>query len=113
MTMTINKLSGSDGPDTFYDHKFCRLLEIYTPFIKNHPDNTLLTLDPMDVYKYTGDFYGLLATYNIPREYRWITMRVNGYTNPLHVPEELTQLIVPPTTVLRDIMNIFKTMNKK
>ncbi len=110
MTLSINNLSTNEDSAAYYNPKFCRIIEGYLPYIRNNADNKILPIDPHDLYKYEGDFYGLLDAMDVSRKLHWITLRVNNLTNPTEFGDSLQVIIVPSTQLISNILQKFTTL---
>lgn len=113
MAISINKLAISTDKKLFYDQTFRRHLEAYMEWFRQHPETTVIPVDPHDAYKYEGDLYGLLSVNGIPIEYHWLVMRVNDIFRAGDVSESLTILKIPEFGVVNRILQLYKTQNKK
>lgn len=107
--MKINRLMGNDGDSIYYSQRFRRYLETYMPYLRNHVDSEDLVIDHHDLYKFEGDFYGLLSKYNIERKYHWIVLRINDLLNPNEVPQHLEGIKIPNPSQISKIVQIYKT----
>lgn len=113
MTMSINKLSGVDGPKEYYEPKFRRVLEIYMNYLRTHSATTPIALQPHEVYKHRGDFYGLVSTLGIRREHHWLIMRLNNIFNPNEVDQDLKYLLIPDLSVVDNIRQLYLQVKNK
>jgi hypothetical protein len=113
MAFSIGKLAAPVGDNLFYNPSFCRYLETYLPFLRSHPKTVQITIDPHDVYKYEGDFYGLLSKNGIAHENHWLVMRVNDIKSPAAVPLELGMLWIPDLNLVSRIRQLYNTKSKK
>lgn len=84
MTFTVQKSMIDSGESIYYDSGFCRMLEIYLSRLVKSSATVQIVIDHGLVSRYKSDFYGLLGALDhpIPMKIRWITMRMNGMTNP-------------------------------
>lgn len=107
MSMSINALAVNEGHESFYDPRFHQMLETYMDYLRKHPGTVTLNLSPHDVYKYQGDWAGLLNNLKIPWEYHWAILRINGFANVCNVDQELSSILVPDLSVLDNIRQFF------
>lgn len=113
MALTISQLERDMGPEDFYDPVFVRVLETHLTYLRTHPDTRMTAVNPHDVYKFEGDFYGLLDQHGVPPEYHWVTMRVNDISNPNFVKEDLETLLLPSPGAINKILQLHRTISKK
>lgn len=113
MAMAINSLMGKEGPAIHYDPLFCRTLETYMRYLREHPDTERINIHPHDAYKYEGDLAGLLRKYQVPRHLHWLVMRMNEFTSTLDVKQDLESLLVPSDDVVNSIRQLYMTTHKK
>ena len=97
MTNPINQLANNAGEAIYSDPTFQRVLEINLPLLLNHPQVTRKAVQANIAYKNEGDFYGLLTDMAVQPKYWWLTLRLNGYTDPLKFDGNLDVLLMPPT----------------
>lgn len=112
MVMSINKLARRSGDDIYYNPKFRRFFEFYLSDLRNDSNPELIPVDPNLLYKYEGDFYGLFSILGIRNNYHWITLRLNGFLDPMDTPSELPFIISPPHQKVTQIVQFFKQSNK-
>lgn len=113
MALSINQLQNPDGPETYYNPKFCRMFEQYLPQLKSDPSNEIIPVDPHSLYKFEGDLYGLFSSLGIRKEYHWFVMRINSIKDPRDVSSNINFIILPNFSVLDRIRQVFKTNSKK
>lgn len=97
---TIDSLSRSYGTTVYQDPKFCRFVEIYLDYLKNSSASVIRPIDSHSLYKYEGDFYGLLDSMGISGNLHWITLRMNDLTNPIYTTDTLKFILVPSQSTL-------------
>jgi len=112
MAMQILKLAPNNSNSILYDPTFCRYLETYLPYLKAHSETKFIPVIPHDLYKYEGDFYGLLSANNVSRDYHWIVMRANDVASPAVIPLGLGGLVIPSFNVIDQICQIYRTKEK-
>lgn len=81
MSFSVSNQLVDAGDSVYYEEAFMVMIESCLPYIKTHQQNKIVTVTEEDTYKFEGDFYGLLASYDVPLALRWIYLRVNGYNN--------------------------------
>ncbi len=113
MAIPINDMMGPDGAGVFYDENVRVMLESHMPYYRNHPDVSVVPLDPQLAYKYRGDFQGLLLEMNINACYHWFYMRLNDLDSFDRVDTDLTMLRMVPVNVIDQLLSIYQSMVKK
>jgi hypothetical protein len=88
MAFTIFNKMAKPGDDIYYDPDFRLVLETHLNLLIG---NAAARDDiPLDLfYQYEGDFYGFLTEKNVPPEYHFIHLRMNGMTNPNQFAKEM------------------------
>ena len=80
MPATINSLLNTYSDDNYFTDAFYTAIYSFIPYLKKltvtyqTPTNNIL-------YKYTGDFYGLLDSLGIAKKYHYAVMLFNGLTD--------------------------------
>ena len=110
--MKILDTISDSGADIYYNSKFRVVLEDHMTFLRSHPDNDLLNIEPAQAYKYAGDLFGILQYYNLSPYLHWIVMRVNGMTSPTEFRDTTTALIIPSMSVIATIRNTHMSQSK-
>lgn len=81
MTFTILQNLNPDSKNIFYQPKFRAILEDHLDILRQ--SGVTINDIPLDLYwQYEGNFYGYLVHLNIPIEWHWLMLRVNGMHNP-------------------------------
>lgn len=110
--MDIYALMQDSGADIFYDDAFRRSVEDHLPYLKSLKVNQVINVEPMQAYKYAGDFFALLTSLNIPMKYHWIVMRLNDMLSPQDYKDTQLEFIYPPPDELKKISRLFLSQNK-
>lgn len=100
------------GPAIFYDPRFRNVLEDHMSFLRMHPSNRTIDIEPGIAYKYAGDFFGLMQQYGISSEFHWPIMRVNDYISPQDYKDTDLTFIRPDETILMRLSETFRSHNK-
>jgi hypothetical protein len=109
--MDINNLALKPGPNVYYDQAFRNVLEDHLTYLKTHPTTRTIEIRLNLVFKYIGDFNGLLTELKIPAEMHFICMRMNGMTSPNEYETTMTTLLMPSKEELSRLRSVFKTKN--
>lgn len=130
MTFTVQNKMINGGESIYYDSGFCNMLEVFLARLINSSGTSRVTVDHGLVSRYKSDFYGLLGAldYPIPMHLRWITMRMNGFTNPnqfasnlrmvdanddeLHETKETFTVIIPDSDYIETLRSRYLTSTK-
>lgn len=113
MTMSINSRMVNEGADLYYTPEWHRFIESHLHWLRKLPGNSMIAIEPADAYKYEADLQGLLQAYNVPMEYHFIVMRINGMTTLTQYSVEMTQLILPDFQQVESLRSVYVTSNKK
>lgn len=88
----------NQGPAIFYTDTFRQMVEDHLTVLKTMSTTKTRTITDDDwatLYKYEGDFYGLLGALQIGRQYHWTVMRMNGFRSRFEATTDLTTLLLP------------------
>lgn len=110
--MDVDSLMISPGPDIYYDDGMRRVFEDHMTFLRTHSSTQKIMVDPMAVYQYEFDFYGLLTQYNFPAQYHFIIMRMNNISAPTDFPSDLSSLLIPDKNIIGHIVQSYTTTSK-
>lgn len=90
------------GPSVFYEPAFRQIVEDHLTWLQNHSTTETTQIKPRIAHACDGDFYCVLDHYDIPREFQWITLRVNAMNSPLEYrSDQETMLLCAPNTIQR------------
>lgn len=118
MALTVQSTIRRPTSNLYFDPAFRRTLEQHLPLLRLHPDATIETIPADEVYRFEGDFYGLLLVKQVDPSYHWITLRLNHWTHPsqfgqlIHDPYQErydVDIQMPPTRVIEQIKKHYKT----
>lgn len=108
--MAIQDLATDSGPPVFYEDGFRNMLEDHMTFLREHPETIVIEVTPMQAHRYEFDQAGLFNALNIPTQLHWIVMRMNRFTSPNQVPEDLMSLMVPGNQVISRLQSAYNTV---
>lgn len=75
---TVDGLMVGQELDAFSDDYFVNVvLRSHIPYIRNAKLYSVVTVEPIDFYKYRGDFYGILDKNQIPKKYHSFILKFN------------------------------------
>jgi hypothetical protein len=109
---SVDSMMYSPGNDAFYTDDLRAVLEDHLTYLRNHPSTVNLPVVAKDLYRFEADLYGLFFTMQIPPEYHFTIMRVNGWDSPLKTPDNLTNLIIPPYSEIDKIRQAHTTSRR-
>lgn len=109
----LNAKMTPPGLDVWYDDQFRQVLEDHMTFLRNHPDNTYKSVEPMETIRYRFDLFGLFRAKGIEEYVHWVVMRMNGLSTSTDVTEKLVGFIVPSNTVVGQILQHYQTRNTR
>lgn len=112
MASALSGMIASEGEAVFYEEQLRHVFEDHLDYFIKHEETEQLTIDPHQAYKYEGDMYGLFLALSIPREYYWITMRMNGFSTPTDFDGESRSLLIPPRNAVRSVVQTYRTSSK-
>jgi hypothetical protein len=98
------------GPAIYYTDAFRQMVEDHLTILKTTNIQTRIITDDdwATLYKYEGDFYGLLNALQIGRQYHWTVMRMNGYRSRFEATADIAQLITPDWAYVNKLAQLAK-----
>lgn len=121
MPLSIHQNELPAGDSLMYDPAFRQVLEVHLPVLRTTRYIEERTIEPTLIDRYQGDFYGLLASLQIPLDQHWLIMRLNGFKSPREFGLELLNpykkitgysLIIHSDEYLRDLRSMFLTTRR-
>ncbi len=94
-----------------FEDGFRNMLEDHIPVLLLATGTTTQTVDPATAYQFNNDFYGLITTLGVVWYMQWITMRMNGYTDPSEYRSDNLSVIIPPISVINQLLNAYQTVS--
>ena len=94
-----------------FDDGFRNMLEDHIPNLLANGGTTNQTVDPATAYQFNNDFYGLLDSIGVPWYLQWITLRMNGYTDPSDYTNDNLSIVIPPSSALNQLLNIYQSVS--
>lgn len=107
--MNINRLE-ANTTKVYFDIGFMAFIDQHLPYIKSH-GLTMVTLTSSNAYKHAGNFYGILAELNIPHNYHYAIMRINGLLNSNDYDGIDGMIKLPNLDIVDQLRNQYKTLN--
>lgn len=59
--------------------------------------------------KYYGDFYAVLSELGLDPKYHYLTMLLNGLTNPIEFINQFDTVFIPDTDIIDQILAVYNT----
>lgn len=106
--MDIQQLSKTTN-NIYYREDFMAFLEQHLGYIEQQ-GVTLVTITETNAYKHEGNFYGILDELNIPNDFHYITMRINGFRNSNHYDGNDVNLKIPNFSIVEQLKNQYLTL---
>ena len=113
MALSLTSTMVGTGNALYYTDAWMNTMEQHMRYLREHPDTTVIDIDPHDALKYEGDLWSLLREQAIPLEYTWLIARMNDLASPSANDATLRHLLVPSMTIINELRAIFQTLYKK
>ncbi len=94
-----------------FDDKFRNVMEDHIPALLANGNTIIQSVDPATAYEFSNDFYGLLDSLGVPWYMQWITLRVNGLSDPSDYTSDKTAIIIPPSAFINQLLNLYQNVN--
>lgn len=92
-----------------FDPKFKNTLEQHMEYLKTAGTYRDVIIDNKYKGKYSGDFYAVLSDLGLPAKYHYITMLLNGLTNPIQFTNQFNTVFIPDTNIIDRILSVYNT----
>lgn len=110
--MAIEDLFLKTASSDYYDPNFRNEIEAHVVYLYNHPQTAIVTVDPMDLYVYEFDFYGMLTKMGVPPELHFATLRMAKLNSSQDDFKHLEFIRIPDKGVLQKILQRWQTANR-
>lgn len=107
--MDIDSLERSKMTESYFDVKFQKIIEDHLVLLRNSAKKQPAQIDSQKAYVFKGDFYGFLSSMNVPVNYHYVNLRLNGYNHPSDYVGELTVLYLADPEKVDLLLDIYKT----
>jgi len=108
MPSTINNLATTYGDDYFFNESFLVLIRSYIPLILKQ-QLTQVSPTNQQLYKYQGDFYGLLDELGVEKQYHYATLLVNQLKSSTEFEPSMAVILLPNTAYIDMIHSVYTT----
>lgn len=121
MALTVVSSMRKPRNEVYYDPVFRNMVEHHLSFLRFHPETTVDEISADQVYRFRGDFYGLLQQRNVEISEHWIYLRVNNMVSPTdfgtaflntYTTERAFSLLIPPQSAIDTLRKRFLTERK-
>ena len=113
MAATISNLMTPDGGDSFYGRGLFEMMYAYVPYFSKTGKIQYITPNDAILYKYDGDFYGLLDILGVPKQYHFITLLMNSLRASGDYSSKVIQtIVIPDITAINLLESTYSTISK-
>lgn len=106
---TIDALADYSGDDYYYDENFLFIIQSYMPLIRNGEVSSV-TPTNQQLYKYRGDFYGLLNELGVSKPYHYATLLLNNLRSSADFNTDMSEITIPSTAFIDMIHSTYTTL---
>ncbi|BAS05008.1 hypothetical protein [Ralstonia phage RSF1] len=110
MPALIDNIDNS-GPAIYYTDTFRQMIEDHLLVISSMSTTQTRTITDDDwatLYRFEGDFYGLLNALGYDRRYHWTILRMNGYRSRFEATDQITTLLLPDWAYIDKLAQLSK-----
>lgn len=121
MPLTVVSQMKKPRNSIYFDPVFRNLIEQHLSVMRFHPETIIDEIPSDQVFRFRGDFFGLLQQKNIDPSVHWIYLRVNNMVSPTdfgnafneeYTDSRLFSMIVPPESLIDNLRKRFLTERK-
>lgn len=92
--MSVNNLLTVQDAGIYYSESFKSVIENYLSILATD-EYTLATVEGYVALRNDSNYYGVLSELKVPYDLWWITLRVNGYHDPIEYDQIVRYVKVP------------------
>lgn len=83
--------------------------------ILSHPKRIteVKSVSPVDANRFEYDFFGLLRILNVPVQYHWVVMRVNGMSSPVDFRKTMLSVKIPNYDLIQTLFTYHNQIVKR
>lgn len=107
--MLYMRLANDPGPEFYYTEAWRQIVEEHLTLLRNAPNGTEQTVDPVMGYRHEGDLSGFLTSVGIDPRFHYVVMRVNGMKDGSELNEFTGSLIIPPENAIERLRTMAQT----
>lgn len=109
--MTLLNRTSDDGNSGYYNEAFRNEMEVHLPYLRFSRLSYDINVSPDIAYRFEGDFFGLLlALVSMPKQYHWITMRMNNMKDPTEYRRDQLTLRLPQVSDIDSLFSAFRAI---
>jgi hypothetical protein len=101
------------GAAVYYEPGFRQIVEDHLTFLRSHDTTESSSIRPRIANACHGDFYCVLSHYNIPREFHWINLRINGLTSPLDYDSSMNQMLLCSPLTIKRLVKMYRANRRQ
>lgn len=107
--MDLDNLAKTSGDPMAYNPSFRNNIESHLPWLLANSISTVISITSQQLLEFQGDFYGLLFSINIPKQYHYFVLRFNGFKAMSDFTTASTTLVMPDFTIFDQMLAVYKT----
>lgn len=107
--MLIHDLADDPGENAYYEAEFLNMVESHFTYLQGLNKTSFMSVTDGDAYRFEGDFYGLLGSLNIPKQYHILIMTFNGLRHPSEYNKHTLTIAVPPLDEIDLLKAVYET----
>jgi hypothetical protein len=92
-----------------FDPSVKTCMEQHLQYLKTAGNVREVLIDNKYKGKYYGDFYAVLSDLGLAPKYHYLTLLLNGMTNPIEFVNQLTTVRLPDTDIIDQILSVYNT----
>lgn len=90
---------------------FIQVIEDNLNIIRTNPNNRVVFIRGNVLQRNMYDLYTLMRDLNIPAEYHYVTMRINGYESPSDFDSTKDHILTVDRDIIDELMSVYRTRN--
>lgn len=103
----LSSLVRTDLDSSAFDGEFKQMLEDHlASFISR--SSSVIEIDNSERVRCRGDFYALLTEKAVNRRLFYLTLRINGYADPVEYKGELSEIVIPDQALFESLLQKYK-----
>lgn len=109
MTQPLNKLATINWAMPVADPRYRSVLESHMLYLRSHKDTRVMYVTQAEARPYYYNLYAYLNDLKFAPEMFWVIMRASNLYSSEDFNESVRELIVPPLSVVLDIITTAKS----
>ncbi len=112
MPATIDSIATSYGSDSYYDEEFFIILDSFMPYLRLDTTNVkIVTPTNAQLYKYEGDFFGILDELGYAKQYHYAIMLFNGLRCTGDFNVNITSINIPNLRTIDGLQSTYSALS--